>query len=156
VYRPKTRSEISRLLNKEIQKPIVFSVYTLVSTTHNSICVLLSFCSPLWRARLSEFNGGVTAEDEVKDMSHVNSDVAKELTEESQCTAEGAAALQGGALGCKSGLIDHKAKAALKVWLLFLTAEDEVKDMSHVNSDVAKELTEESQCTALNSHIGRS
>jgi hypothetical protein len=33
--------------------------------------------------------------------------------------AEGAAALQGGALGCKSGLIDHKAKAALKVWLLF-------------------------------------
>jgi hypothetical protein len=29
------------------------------------------------------------------------------------------------------------------------------KDMSHVNSDVAKELTEESQCTALNSHIGR-
>jgi hypothetical protein len=36
-----------------------------------------------------------------------------------------------------------------------VTAEDEVKDMSHVNSDVAKELTEESQCTALNSHIGR-
>ncbi|KAJ6178538.1 hypothetical protein N7519_008999 [Penicillium mononematosum] len=33
--------------------------------------------------------------------------------------AEGAAALQGGALGCKSGVIDHKAKAALKVWLLF-------------------------------------
>ncbi|KAJ5247966.1 hypothetical protein N7524_011926 [Penicillium chrysogenum] len=33
--------------------------------------------------------------------------------------AEGAAALQGGALGCKSGLIDHKTKAALKVWLLF-------------------------------------
>ncbi|CAG7962635.1 unnamed protein product [Penicillium nalgiovense] len=33
--------------------------------------------------------------------------------------AEGAAALQGGALGCKSGVIDHKAKAALKIWLLF-------------------------------------
>ncbi|CAI7609049.1 unnamed protein product, partial [Penicillium viridicatum] len=33
--------------------------------------------------------------------------------------AEGAAALSGGALGCKSGVIHHKAKAALKAWLLF-------------------------------------
>jgi hypothetical protein len=33
--------------------------------------------------------------------------------------AEGAAALQGGALGCKSGVVHHKAKAALKAWLLF-------------------------------------
>ncbi|KAJ9493145.1 hypothetical protein VN97_g119 [Penicillium thymicola] len=34
-------------------------------------------------------------------------------------SAEGAAALSGGALGCKSGVIHHKAKAALKLWLLF-------------------------------------
>ncbi|KUM57408.1 hypothetical protein ACN42_g9779, partial [Penicillium freii] len=34
-------------------------------------------------------------------------------------SAEGAAALSGGALGCKSGVIHHKAKAALKAWLLF-------------------------------------
>ncbi|KAJ5816714.1 hypothetical protein N7447_008947 [Penicillium robsamsonii] len=34
-------------------------------------------------------------------------------------SAEAAAALGGGALGCKSGAIDHKAKAALKLWLLF-------------------------------------
>ncbi|KGO71293.1 hypothetical protein PITC_062580 [Penicillium italicum] len=34
-------------------------------------------------------------------------------------SAEGAAALQGGALGCKSGAIHHQAKAALKDWLLF-------------------------------------
>ncbi|KAJ5124393.1 uncharacterized protein N7515_008218 [Penicillium bovifimosum] len=33
-------------------------------------------------------------------------------------SAEGAAALQGGALGCKAGLIHYKAKAALKAWLL--------------------------------------
>ncbi|KAJ5780661.1 hypothetical protein N7457_005821 [Penicillium paradoxum] len=32
---------------------------------------------------------------------------------------EGAAALQAGALGCKSGAIHHKAKLALKTWLLF-------------------------------------
>ncbi|QQK47937.1 Cell wall protein, putative [Penicillium digitatum] len=34
-------------------------------------------------------------------------------------SAEGAAALQGGALGCKSGVIHYEAKAALKAWLLF-------------------------------------
>ncbi|KAJ5210470.1 hypothetical protein N7491_010277 [Penicillium cf. griseofulvum] len=34
-------------------------------------------------------------------------------------SAEAAAALEGGALGCKSGAIDHEAKAALKLWLLF-------------------------------------
>ncbi|KAJ5154266.1 uncharacterized protein N7500_009705 [Penicillium coprophilum] len=34
-------------------------------------------------------------------------------------SAEAAAALEGGALGCKSGAIHHKAKAALKLWLLF-------------------------------------
>ncbi|KAJ5520434.1 hypothetical protein N7463_000887 [Penicillium fimorum] len=34
-------------------------------------------------------------------------------------SAEAAAALEGGALGCKSGAINHKAKAALKLWLLF-------------------------------------
>ncbi|KAJ5555267.1 hypothetical protein N7535_007705 [Penicillium sp. DV-2018c] len=33
-------------------------------------------------------------------------------------SAEGAAALQGGALGLKAGLIHHHAKVALKVWLL--------------------------------------
>ncbi|CAI7607252.1 unnamed protein product [Penicillium discolor] len=41
-------------------------------------------------------------------------------------SAEGAAALSGGALGCKSGVIHHKAKAALKLWLLF-----------HANLDVS-------------------